>query len=198
MASAPLKIAAVVAAVSLVIAAGWYSAGQSAPAAPRFEPLASIQELMVSVVDPAADGLWDAVSSETTAKGLEEKAPRTKEEWQAVRHHAISLLESTSLLVEPGRRVAAPGRELEDTHIAGVLNAAQAQQAINVNPASFRAYAQALRLGAVEALQAVDKQDAAALVAAGGNIDHACEACHLQFWYPNARRPPAPPHQPAT
>lgn len=94
---------------------------QPAPPAPvTFKPAASIQNLMVSIVDPAADALWEAVSTETTASGVKENQPRTEQEWQAVRHHAIALQEAGNLLMMEGREVTHGGKVTEDAHVEGV------------------------------------------------------------------------------
>ena len=36
----------------------------------------------------------------------------------------------------------------------------------------------------LEVLDVVKKKDAQALFAAGGDLDQACEGCHLVYWYP--------------
>src|SRR5262245_56567735 len=61
------------------------------PAASPMKPIAGVQDIMADMVDPAADFLWEAVSSTETAAGIEEKQPRTDEEWKAVRRQAIIL-----------------------------------------------------------------------------------------------------------
>jgi hypothetical protein len=40
--------------------------------------------------------------------GITHKAPRTDEEWQEVRNHALVLLEAPNLLTMEGRKVALP------------------------------------------------------------------------------------------
>ena len=70
---------------------------------------ATIKDIMDSLVDPSADYIWDAVATTVTAKGKEEKYPRTDEEWKELRRRAIQLMEASNLLLIPGRRVARPG-----------------------------------------------------------------------------------------
>lgn len=161
------------------------------PALPPFKAAASIQDLMTSIVDPSADALWDAVSSETTARGIEEKQPRTDAEWLAVRRHAIALLEAGNLLMMAGRPVTHGGQATEDAHVAGVSNPQQVRHAIDADPATFHASARALQDAAGEALAAIDARSAARLMVAGGKLDQACERCHSVFWYPGAGGPPA-------
>jgi hypothetical protein len=164
---------------------------QTTPTPPPYKPIASIQDLMVSIVDPAADALWESVSSETTATGIEEKFPRTEHEWQAVRTYAIQLQEVGNLLVMPGRPVTHGGKATEDAHVDGVSTPQQVQQAIDRDTLQFHAAARALQDAAGEALAAIDAKDPGKLLVAGGKLDQACERCHSVYWYPNAKEPPA-------
>jgi hypothetical protein len=165
------------------------SACSSKPAPTPFKPVASIQEVMQALVDPAADALWESVSSTTTAAGIEDKRPQTEAEWTELRHLAIRLAEASNLLVVPGRPVAHAGRPLEDHHVEGILKADDIQARIAADPAAFAQRAQALQDAAVATLAAIDERSVDRLVQAGGHIDQACEACHLQYWYPNDKRP---------
>lgn len=170
--------------------------GQSVPPAKpaaQFRPTASIQELMVSIVDPAADALWESVSTETTAKGTVEHQPRTDAEWQAVRNHAVSLIEAGNLLLIEGRAVSHT-LKLEDAHVPGILTPQEVQKKIDGDRAQFAQRAHALHAAGVEALAAVDARSPQRLLVAGEKIDQACESCHSVYWYPNAEQPkwPAP------
>jgi hypothetical protein len=151
----------------------------------------SIQELMTSVVDPSADALWEAVSSETTASGIVEHQPRTDAEWGAVRRHALVLIEAAHLLAVDGRAVARPGKRLEDAHVAGILGVAEIQKKVDATGPAFKARAGELAESAQAALAAIDTRDPARLLVAGGRIDQACERCHMVYWYPNAAQPSA-------
>jgi hypothetical protein len=160
------------------------------PSAP-FKLTASIQDLMAAEVDPAADYLWAAISSEISAAGTVDRAPHTDEEWLAARHQAIILLEAANLLVMEGRQVAAPGKQLEDSHVPGILTAPQIQQAIDADRAKFIDHAHQLHDAGVSALAAIDAKNGEGLSEAGAAIDSACESCHLTYWYPNTQRPEA-------
>lgn len=165
----------------------------AAKPAAQFRPTASIQELMASIVDPAADAVWDAVSSETTKQGIVEHQPRTEAEWQAVRQHAITLLEASNLLVMEGRTVSHT-LKLEDAHVPGILTPPEVQKKIDADHAAFAQKAHALHDAGAEALAAIDAKNPQRLLAAGEKIDQACERCHMVYWYPNAEQPkwPAP------
>src|SRR4051794_14373938 len=68
----------------------------------EYRTTATVKDIMDSMVDPGADYIWDSVETVVSAKGVEEKAPHTDEEWKNVRRHAIMLMEATNLLQIPG------------------------------------------------------------------------------------------------
>jgi len=151
-----------------------------------FRLTASIRELMDSEIDPAADFIWASVASISTVAGLEERQPRTDEEWLEVRRRAITLIEATNLLVMKGRRVSA---KYEAASGARELDTDQVQQKIDSNRAAFVALAQRLQDTGLQTLAAIDAKDPVALFDLGGTIDEACESCHVTFWYPNLKLP---------
>jgi hypothetical protein len=161
------------------------------PAVAPPTPVQSIQELMATVVDPSADAVWEAVSTEVTAAGIIERAPVSAEEWQAVRRNAAALADAARLLEAEHRPVAPAGKVLEDAHVAGILKAEEIEARIAATGPQFKERAQELGKFAQEALAAIDARDTARLVAAGGRIDQACERCHSVYWYPNAAQPSA-------
>lgn len=153
---------------------------------------ASIQDIMVAEVDPAADFLWESVGTIVTRDGVEERRPRTDEEWLRVRAEAITLTEAANLLMMDGRRVAEEGKKLEDEGVEGILTAAQSQQAIDEARPAFLAFARALHDVGAETLSAIDARDVQGMMKAGEELDAVCESCHLQFWYPGQVIPPVP------
>src|SRR5438093_13128239 len=89
----------------LVLCTSCASPQSQAPAQSQAEyrTTATIKDIMDSMVDPGADYIWDSVETVVSAKGIEEKQPRTDEEWKEVRRRAIMLLEATNALQIPGR-----------------------------------------------------------------------------------------------
>src|SRR6185503_238536 len=85
--------------------------------APLLRPVATIKDIIDSIVDPSADALWHSVASVSSAAGFEDRQPRTDEEWATVRRDAIRLVEATNLLVMEGRHVARPGEKAENTGV---------------------------------------------------------------------------------
>lgn len=166
--------------------------GSKLSATPALRPVASLQELMQTEIDPSADGIWDAVETEVTKRGIEELQPRSPEEWAAVRKANLTLVEATNLLQIPHRLV---GIKPFAAEAQGALDSDEIADRIAGNPAAFDGFAQALRDAGLQALAAVDAKDPVALVKAGGVIDEICEGCHLTFWYPNQVIPSLPSGQ---
>jgi len=170
-------------------------AQQQAPAAgdAEYRPTATIKDIMDALVDPGSDYVWDSVETIVSAKGTEEKAPHTDEEWKQVRNHTIMLVEATNLLQMPGRHVAKTGEKADDPKVE--LAPEQIEDLINKDRSAWIKYAHGLHDAAVETLKAVDAKDKDKLLDVGNSIDEACEKCHLQYWYPNEKRPEALPSQ---
>ena len=167
-------------------------AAPAAPAAVGYATVASIQELMLSIVDPVGDAIFDSVSVSITAAGSKETRPRTDAEWVAVRDKAIQLAEAGNLLKIPGRRVGPlkpiPGIKPE-TPGPDDLSAAQVEILLKQSRAPFNAFAQKLTDAALIALRAADSRNVDGLYEAGDAIDQACENCHLNYWYPGPNSP---------
>lgn len=154
-----------------------------------FRPVATIQDLMDAEVDASADFLWASVGFVSTAKGTEDKSPKTDAQWQTVRHHALILIEAANLLVMDGRIVAAEGKPLDEEEKAGIEDPKEIQKAIEMKRADFVGFAHRLQDVSKQMLAAIDKRDLDAMGKAGEDLDAACEACHRTFWYPNAVEP---------
>jgi hypothetical protein len=101
----------------------------------------------------------------------------------------VILIEGATLLAVPTRRVAVPGGATEDSAIPGIERPENIQKAIDIDRASFVRAAVQLRDAGIAALRAIDQRDPQGLIEAGGNLDAACEACHLKYWYPHSPRP---------
>jgi hypothetical protein len=183
MKSSPIHNATALALLFALAGCSEHSGAATQPASP-FLLTATIQDVMKSEVDPSADALWDTVSTTITKQGEQHDQPHTDEQWNQVRALAVTLTEATNLLVMPGRRVVAEGKEVEDAHITGIRSASEIQAAIDADRNSWIAYAHALHAAGEQALHAVDARNAEQLLHAGEAIDAACEACHLKYWYP--------------
>jgi hypothetical protein len=141
---------------------------------------------MEGIIAPNADILFDAVATDITAQGVNEKRPRTDDDWEKVEAAAIALVEGPNMIKMPGRRAARPGEKTKsEGPDAPELSAEEIQAKINADRGKFIRYANELQDQAIKALDIVRKKDAEALFNIGEDIDEACEACHLEYWYPN-------------
>jgi len=150
-------------------------------------PVVSVKELMEHMIDPASDEVFDAVGTDAGAQGIVEVAPRTEEDWGKVRNGAIVLAEGISLLKVP-RLFAPPG----DVNVSAgpnppELSPTEIKAKIDADPVLWNAKIEALRNVALEILEIVKKKDAAELFDANGDLDQACEGCHLEYWYPREK-----------
>jgi cytochrome c556 len=143
---------------------------------------------MDGIIDPSADALWDSVAYIATTRGIEDRQPRTDEQWKAVRTSALTLIEAANLLSMPGRRVAAETPADRSPRV-GELSHGEIQQRIDATHDAFVQFAHTLQDAGLKALVAIDARDPQGLMAAGGTIDEACEACHVTYWYPDQNRP---------
>jgi cytochrome c556 len=147
---------------------------------------ATIKDIMDSMVDPSGDFLFESIVVIADENGITEKAPRTDDEWEQVRHHAIILLEAPNLLTMDGRRVARSGEKAQNPEVE--LHPEDIQKLVDGDRPSFIRRARKLQDAAALALKAIEAKDTDELFQAIESIDKACENCHLHYWYPNDKR----------
>jgi hypothetical protein len=157
----------------------------------EYRPTATVRELMVSIVDPAADSIWGAVEIVATLEATVSKQPTTDDEWQALRRHAVTLMEASNLLLIPGRKVARPGQMAGDQRVD--LNPDEIEARIARDRSAWTSHALALQSAATRTLLAIDRKDVKGLVDAGEALDLACEACHTSYWYRPSPQPVTDP-----
>ena len=114
----------------------------------------STQQTMNWVLDPHADLIWDSSGFVLTAQGVQNLAPTTAEEWDAVRNAAASIVEAGNLLIMPHH---AQDRDAWIGHARG------------------------LQFTGIELLKAAEKRDAQALFDLGGQLYIKCQSCHDQY-----------------
>jgi hypothetical protein len=147
-------------------------------------PVVSVKELMKFMIDPISDDVFDAVWWDQTSGGVVKHEPKTQDDWDRIQTGAVSLAEGIELLKVP--RPWTPAGDLN--HSTGEsppeLSPAQIQAKLDKDPVLWDAKIQALRNAALEVVEVAKKKDVNALFEAGEDIDEACEACHLEYWYP--------------
>jgi hypothetical protein len=179
-----------------------HAAPRRAPArTPAMRPVATVQDLMIAIVDPSSDVVFESVATTISVRGVENKAPRNDNEWALVRNNALNLIEAGNLLMMKGRRIASPASTaaaaaLSDEGAGTVAEKAsqieltpeQIERRIAQDRASWIKGAQGLIDAGLKALKATDAKDAEALLESGDAIDAACENCHLRYWYPKDKK----------
>lgn len=161
-----------------------HAAHKPATASPTsYRAVATVQDLMAEVIDPSSKVVFGAVSSQTTATGTVETAPKSDAEWNVVRHNALMMVEGANLLLIPGRHMAKP----ENMHKAneGELPPAEIEVRVGYDRAAWNRFAIAFRDAAVGALKAAEAHRKDDFGPVSEAIDMACENCHLRFWYPD-------------
>jgi hypothetical protein len=184
--------------VALTVLMGSVALAQQPAGAQGFAPVGSILEIMLGVVDPTADFIFESVSVVITAAGQKDTQPRTEEEWLAVRNNALILAEAGNLLKMA--RPVAPVRSIKGVEFEPPgpddLSPAQIEALLKQNRTSFNAFAQQLTDAALVALRAADARSVEGLYEAGDVIDQACESCHMTYWYPPKPAAAAPGRKP--
>ena len=83
------------------------------------------------------------------------------------------------------RPFAPPGDENNSSGPeATELSPAQIKAKLEADPVLWNAKIEALRNVGLEILEIVKNRKTDELFKAGGNLNQACEACHLEYWYP--------------
>ncbi len=142
---------------------------------------------MDGMVDPAADTIWNSVSTTITKKGKEEKGLTATKSGGRFAAAPLSCLKPRIFSV-PGRHVAMPGQRNEQ----GIeLQPEQIEKLINQDRRAWITLTHGLHDAATLALHAVDAKDPAKVLESGDALDNACENCHQTYWYPHPEKSPA-------
>lgn len=164
-----------------LVLGGTVFTAQSAEA-PAFNTDMTLADIMEGIVMPSADVLWTSVSVDVSTEGEKVTEPQTDEDWTRLRHAAVTLAASTNLLVVPGLKIDTLADSTESAQ--GELSPVAIAKLRNDNLAAWAARTEVLHQTALQAIKAIDDHNAEALNDVGGELDAACESCHLQFWYP--------------
>ena len=124
-----------------------------------FKPVADVKQMMDMLVDPAADVFWSESGEVVTAAGVEQRGPKSSEEWTKVQDNAMLLAESGNLLM------MSPRAQDNDQWMKS---------------------AQALVDTGQEAYQAAQAKDVNRMFAVGGDLYDTCLHCH-QLYMPAIR-----------
>jgi len=130
------------------------AACSSAAPPPPFKPVLDTRGLMVSVVDPNADVVWESVKTIVTRAGVEEIRPKNDEEWASVRNAAATVAEAGNLLMLTPRAR---------------------------DSGEWMRASQALIDTGTSAMRAAEDKNADRLMTVGGDMYSACTNCHQKY-----------------
>ena len=125
-------------------------------AGPPIKAIATREEIMHHLVIPNAQVVWGAVGTIYTLKGVEERRPKSIDEWFAIEASATTLMEAGNLLMMDGRAK---------------------------DNGKWMDRARALREAGDSVRQAAKAKDPEALFTRGGDLFDACQACHFEYRY---------------
>jgi hypothetical protein len=162
------------------------AAEATAAAGPLEQPELTIKDMMDQSIDPSGDYLFESVQDIATEKGASRKEPKTDAEWAEVRQHFQILHDAPRLLIQAGRKAGRPEDKPEHPEVEN--SPEQVQQLIDSERSKWVIRAQAMQTVAADGIKAAEAKDVTALSATLLKLDHACEACHLRFFYPRDQR----------
>jgi len=175
--------------IGLVLLVGALDARQTAPdrrpaasASSAVSADATIQQLMATLIDPASKVVFEAVSTVTVKGKEQQKVPKTDAEWAAVRSAAQKMVDGATLIATDGRHVA---RNLNAKGKEGELAPKEIEALLAKNRPAWNKFAREFGDVARAAVKAAERKDVDEVFAAAGDMDGACENCHLMFWYPD-------------
>jgi hypothetical protein len=172
------------------VAAAWRGARQATASADVMTRVGAVKDIMEGIVDPSADVVWESVATSITAAGLVEKAPKTDDEWAVVQHSALMLAEAANLLKMPGRQIARAGdANTNSGPDAPELTPPEIQEKVNRDWRLWIEHVNRLQETAIKAWQVANARDVNGIVEVGDALDKACESCHLEYWYPDLKKP---------
>src|SRR5262245_45584381 len=141
------------------IIAGARTSQPSASASPLVDvppspPVASVKQIMNAIVLPNATVIYNAVGATITGTKVEEFAPKNDKEWTAVGDSAAAIVESGNMLLVGDRLV---------------------------DKREWLSYTQRYIAAGKAALAAADQKKPDGVLAAGGDLNETCDACHEKY-----------------
>ena len=121
---------------------------------PAPAPVASVKQIMNGIVMPNATVIYNAVGATITGTKIEEFAPKNDKEWQAVGDSAAAIVESGNMLLVGDRLV---------------------------DRREWLSYTQRFIAAGKAALAAAEQKKADGILAAGGDLNETCDACHEKY-----------------
>jgi cytochrome c556 len=136
--------------ISLVLTAGC-ARDATSEGQPPYKPVASIDQIMDSIVIPSSQAIFDAV---VYSNGELVAAPKGDDQWHALHMHALAVAEAANLLMMAPRAK---------------------------DNGEWMKMAAAMNEQAVVTARAAEKKDLDGLLKAGSDLYDSCTACHRKY-----------------
>lgn len=146
------------------------------------EPAETIRSIMDTAVNPSGEFLFRSIIEVSDDRGVTRKEPTTDEDWAEVKQHLAALTDGAARLSVPGLRAAGPRDRAANPLLE--LQPTEIDKLLARDHADFVRRAGRLREAAAMGQAAAAAKDVDGLFKALTRIDHACESCHLRYWYP--------------
>jgi hypothetical protein len=151
-------------------------------------PTVNLHEIMAGVAASQAQVLWDLAAKGTNDEGEPDAAKLSADDWMALAAGSQTLHDAAASLADARTvRVVEGAETIQDEGQPESSTSAQVQGFIDKDPAGFARHAAALRDAAADFQAAAKGRDAQKLQEASDGLAGVCEACHLDFWYPQRK-----------
>jgi cytochrome c556 len=152
-------------------------------------PAANLHELMKNIIAPPTQVVWDIGNQAMDDEGNPDASKLKPADWTKIATAAGKVKQASQTLALADKIMAAgPGQKIEGEGNADAFGAKDVQRVLDANPKVFRAFAQQLATSMDEIIASTQTKNAKKLADVSGGIDQVCEACHMQFWYPNQKQ----------
>jgi hypothetical protein len=151
-----VSVALFISAIAFIVA-GARSARPQIPThadVPPAPPVASVKQIMNAIVLPNANVIYNAVGTIMTGAKVEEIAPKNDKEWAAVGDSAAAIVESGTMLLVGDRLV---------------------------DKREWLSYTERFIAAGKAALAAANEKKPDGVLAAGGDLNETCDACHEKY-----------------
>lgn len=121
---------------------------------PPAPPVATIKQIMNAIVLPNANVIYNAVGTTIDGTKVEETVPKNDKEWSAVGDSAAAIVESGNMLLVGDRFI---------------------------DKREWLSYTQRFIAAGKAALAAATEKKPDGILAAGGDLNETCDACHEKY-----------------
>ncbi len=155
---------------------------------PKAAAVPTLHDMMTQKIDVDADAIWAIGNAAINDQASIDPAKMNEKSW-------TDLAAASDRMAGHARELGAldpivvtrPGVEIADEGTPGAPSPAQIQAHIQRDTDVYRSLAGSLATHATDLAMAARARDAAQAGRLINEMDGVCEACHLEFWYPEQK-----------